>query len=104
MQNKTALFGQRNMAAGAFEFYLVEQRPDGKRFIGANVTMEEHNPMLRFGSPTFTIPFEDKEALQNLADELGMMGFLPRAAQAQQGELGAVRYHLEDMRKLAKVK
>lgn len=106
MLNKSSisLIGQRNMAVGAYEFYLTETRPDGTRWIGTNLMMVQTTLGLQAPGPTFSIPMSDSHTLQQLADELGAMGFVPRASQAQQGELTAVRYHLEDMRKLAKVK
>lgn len=105
MRNPTlGIFGQRNIVTGMFEFYVVEHRSDGSRAIAQPLVMQEASSMIRPAAPTFAIPFEDKGMMQQLVNELAGMGFLPDSSSATQGELASVRYHLEDMRKLAKLK
>jgi len=51
--------------------------------------------------PTFIFSGRDGEAfLQSLAENLVRIGFKPDELKAKVGELSAVTYHLEDMRKL----
>ncbi len=53
--------------------------------------------------------FEDmgikpKAVLENLQEQLIAMGIVPPEYNADKGELKATKYHLEDMRKIAKLK
>ena len=51
--------------------------------------------------PTFVFNGRDGEAfLQSLAESLVRIGFKPDELKAKVGELSAIKYHLEDMRKL----
>ncbi len=59
----------------------------------------------RHGEPLPMVPCEDAEGfMQAILDAAWEAGLRPEGFADHKNELTAVRYHLEDMRKLAKVK
>ena len=86
--------------------YLIFEDETGQRSIVEPMTLvvsplhDEH-----YQKPTMT--FEHHYAtdfLQGMANELATLGYTPDRLKMSQSELAAVRYHLEDMRKLVFVK
>lgn len=60
------------------------------------LTMEVIEPGL-MTDPTFRLPFD---AAQRLMDELWQAGVKPSQSVGSTGQVEAIKYHLEDMRKL----
>lgn len=50
--------------------------------------------------PCITLPNRDNSLLQSLVDQAWDMGIRPRFAQETTPEVNAVKYHLEDMRRI----
>ena len=70
---------------------------NGERALATNVTFTILQPGIIL--PPAPITFSQAEA-QNLADQLYEAGIRPSAAAGSAGQLDAVKYHLEDLRKL----
>lgn len=78
------------------------QSPD--RSMVTNMTMETYGRGQTISSAEPFIPYEEaKDFLQSLMDCGWEAGLRPTGFSDHTNELTAVRYHLEDMRKLAKV-
>lgn len=96
------IFLNRNMATSTLDIHLHGME-DGRRYVALPPMIEQVQPG-EYTPPMISLDMADRETLQELADELAWLGITPKSAQGHQGELAAVRYHLEDMRNLAKVK
>lgn len=100
----------KNQPIGKLEF-LIAKRPEwsrglrlymrvvdrGRSFLGRNVVFEEQNEDARIeAEPVLTL---DPEVAVQLMDELWRAGVRPTEV-GTGGQLDAVRYHLEDMRRI----
>ncbi len=65
--------------------------------VAKNITFEKHNPG-EYTDPFLTLELEQA---QELIDRMYAAGLRPSAAAGSAGQLDAVKYHLEDMRKIA---
>lgn len=84
---------------GQVAIYITKHEA-GKRYIATNLMMEE----VKEGAllpPTLRV---DLASCKDLPNDLDACGLLPTSLTAQKGELAATRYHLEDMRLIAKMK
>jgi hypothetical protein len=84
---------------GQVAIYITKHE-GGKRYLATNLMMEE----VKEGSmlpPTLRV---DLQACKNLPNDLDACGLLPTALTAQKGELAATKYHLEDIRLIARMK
>lgn len=83
---------------GTVAFLLFEADMSGhKTHVGRNVIMEKLEPDQRIQEPTFTI---SSEAAQVLVNHLWELGLRPSEYKGQESTVSAVKYHLEDMRRL----
>jgi hypothetical protein len=81
--------------------YLVDERPDG-RYIAQPVALV-WEPLQEGAAPDPTMIFEHnrgEQFLKSMADELARAGFRADELKAKDTQVEAVKYHLEDMRKL----
>ena len=88
---------QRNLACGLYEIWLLEWRPESSQCaVSTSLLMKD----LEEGSllPPPPVSLSGGEATQ-LMDELWKAGVRP-TTEATGGEIEAVKYHLEDMRRL----
>lgn len=97
MDNSKQFFVQRNISWGdTFDIFAREKVFPGPiyyNFISSKVTSEPGefcHPLLRLS----------REEAQLLMEELWNSGIRPSGAAGSAGQLAAVTYHLEDMRKL----
>jgi hypothetical protein len=93
-------FVQYNPIRNASDLYIVGIDSYGRRWIAEPVnlvfTLDAHDKPL---DPTLSfVHHHATQFLQTLADGLAESGFLPKLTEKMQGELGAIKYHLEDMR------
>lgn len=103
-------------ATDAFVVYMLHTDHNGRRSLALPLQMEALTPGESFkGLPTLganpgtwgdmSNPAEDVNGfLQAALDTAWEMGLRPNGYTDNSSELSAVRYHLEDMRTLAKVK
>jgi len=70
---------------------------NGKDFIALPLTLEEYKEGVEV---TQTVAFS-KEELQEFFNELWKLGFRPNDGTGNSGHVEAIKYHLEDMRKIA---
>ena len=86
--------------AGMGLWILVER--DGQKQVAMPLDLKF--TVLKVGDrPKPTLEFdggEGKEFLQSLAESLVLAGFKPDELKAKNNEVTAIKYHLEDMRKL----
>jgi len=84
---------------------LISRQFGGKEFLAAPLVMREHVPGLVYTEePTFQGSMREGRAfMQGVLDAAWKMGLRPTGAPDPVNELKAVRYHLEDMRRIAKV-
>jgi hypothetical protein len=84
--------------------YIFANNPDGTRSICSDLklgTFKTHNRGERIEEPTFRVTGDmAKPFLQGMANELHALGIKAEKAPVLENEMGAVKYHLEDMRKL----
>jgi len=102
------IFIEANNWQDSYNIYIVEEGHNGKRFLAKPMNLEfvEFNntepqePSIKisrvFGRET--------NFLQALSDALGKAGFSPKTIEENIGELKAAKYHLEDLRKMLKLK
>ena len=81
-----------NPASGRVEMYVRHGRAHA-----INVTFSEELPIGSEIVPLFRLEYEEA---QTLMDSLYEAGLRPRGAAGSAGQLDAVKYHLEDMRRL----
>ena len=100
---KLKVYCQHEDFANKLNFYIFQDNPDGSRDICTSIDKMEFKKLAE-GEPipiTFsllgsvTTPF-----LQAMANTLKEIGIKAEAEPILENELTAVRYHLEDMRKL----
>lgn len=79
--------------------FSIERREGrgGPRFKVKPLEFEEVNPRLYTYEPTFRL---EQPAAQLLFNHLWRCGFRPKDGTGNSGHVEAMRYHLEDMRKL----
>jgi len=81
---------------GDLGFYLGERLPSGKTGVGTRVEMEEiEEGALLPPDPTFSL---SQEAVQRLAQDLWDRGIRPKQMDGSQGEIRALRAHLDDIK------
>lgn len=84
--------------------WLIKKNADGSEVVVQPVDLTmTHNLEPGIETPAPTMRFDGAEAhqfLQGLVEGLVAAGYRPDELKAQDKELEAVRYHLEDMRKL----
>ena len=84
--------------------YIFHDGPQGHLGFVKEMVLERHEDGQLAENPSMKLPFgEAHEFLQGMANAAWEMGIKPTALEDQRNELKATRYHLEDMRKLAKV-
>ena len=84
---------------------LYEEGPDGKKHIIKPINLIAHEykegdpiePTIRLSSNY------SKQFMQEMADELRKQGVRTKQDELNEGELGATKYHLSDLRKLLKL-
>ena len=100
MFNNLRLRPQFNLMNDTYEFYLVEKQEEGRVAVGQPVVMvtEDMAAVMSYPyhSPTFWLRPEQAQALM---DDLFNAGVRP-SEMGYPGQLAAVKYHLEDMRRL----
>jgi len=88
--------------------WIVNYRVDNTREVVKPIDLtatelkEEHASGSYFPEPTLRFKNDGPQFLQGLVDGLVSCGYKPNEIQAQDKQLEAIKYHLEDMRKLAK--
>lgn len=84
------------------ELYIMNEHHDGGRDFVSHIELTRIQPGGL--APESSIPPEDVEQfLQAMLNAAWKIGLTPTGFEDHKSELTAVRYHLEDMRKLAKV-
>ena len=88
------------------QFLFYEERPDGKRYIAKSIEliMEEYKPgdLIK---PTLMLPgYTSGEFMKEMAEEIKKQGIRTKVDEDNEGELKATKYHLEDLRKITKLK
>lgn len=88
--------------ADAIQIYLVGEDAHGKRFLARPMVLAfDPVPNGQFANPSLEINgFMSREFLPALANALAESGY--RAESTDAGELKATKYHLEDMRLIAR--
>lgn len=84
------------------KLYLMKDGPCGELVIAKPVELEWETYNIN-SWPEPTIVFQGPDAfdfMKGLANELASQGFVPDEVKERTSELTAVRYHLEDMRKI----
>jgi len=81
-------------------FYIFEKHPNGETYIAEPLTMRK---VEEFEDPGYTLSLPVDE-VQGLFQQMWDSGFRPLDMTSATGELQATKYHLEDMRKLIKLK
>lgn len=97
MREKFEFWVQRNYVRRAVEIVMMTEAQDGVRFFGQPVTLQGAATGSDRIEPTLSLSPEDAVALMT---ELWNTGVRPVEV-GTTGELQAVKYHLEDMRKLS---
>ena len=78
-----------------YQMAIVMDGPSGKSVADQiSITKLEHGQRI---TPCASF---DRDAAQNLFDELWRLGFRPQDGTGNSGHIEAIKYHLEDMRKL----
>src|SRR3990167_4854581 len=82
--------------------YVYGKDKDGDFVIERTELVARHYQLGEFlNSPTFVFSGGEGETfLQSLAEGLVRIGFKPNELKAKEGETAAIKYHLEDMRRL----
>lgn len=81
----------------SFALRLIDKREDGTTAVATNVVMEEREPGSAYIAPLLAMT---KQEAQSLFDVLWAEGFRPMDGTGNGGHIEALKYHLEDMRKL----
>lgn len=91
------------------DLFLLAEMEDGGTYVAKPIILEEtarhgivREPTLVLANHGFGSASSD--FLQAMVDAAWNVGIRPSGVKDLEGTLGAVRFHLEDMRKLAKVK
>jgi hypothetical protein len=79
-----------------YEIAFFSKKGD-KQFIGEPVVMRELPPNAYVDEPTARM---SRTVMQGLFNELWRLGFRPADGTGNSGHVEALKYHLEDMRKL----
>lgn len=96
IENK--FFVHKNYAYDGYDVYIRRKEHDTANvYIASNIVFTSMN-MAAVRNPAITLTEADAF---NLMNELWNAGIRPAGAQGSIGQLAAVQYHLEDMRKLA---
>ena len=86
------------------KIWFVKQNPDRSWVVVNPMDLSmtsNYEPMATFPDPTLRMSgIEGRQFLQGLAEALVQAGFRPDELKAHDKEMEAVKYHLEDMRKL----
>ena len=94
MNNTFKFYVNRNIASDSFDLYLKRTTESGSS-MGINIMFTKLEPGL-LTSPILKLR---EEEAQELLEELWGAGFRPKEV-GTAGQLSAVQYHLENMRKL----
>jgi len=89
----------------AHELFIIKEEPDGSRAAIVDYTLTKlgrHGTDVTLGDSPKPL-YDDGSFLQAMLDAAWEAGFRPKDFKDHTNEFTAVRYHLEDMRKLAKV-
>ncbi len=89
---KTEFFFERRAYLGGYHVYGMVG--DGEI---QPVTVVKHEPHLQHGPHFLTLSEDDMQAM---FDQLWTLGFRPQDGTGNGGHIEALKYHLEDMRKL----
>jgi len=88
-----------NYYESSFDFAIV-QRLEGVRYVAKTVEMKALKTSDNI-TPAFTLTEEETQGLFNY---LWHLGFRPEDGTGNSGHIAAIKYHLEDMRKLVFIK
>jgi hypothetical protein len=88
---------QYNPARRGYDIWFIDFLYDGAAFVGKNIVMEKIQEGESLSEPTLFIP-DQFETIQKLFDQLWNIGFRPTENKDNES---ALKYHLEDMRKIA---
>lgn len=77
--------------------FLFAQRTSDDCYLAAPIVMKKAERGQLNGPPTFTLSDEETQGLFN---QLWQLGFRPKDGTGNSGHVEALKYHLEDMRKL----
>ena len=84
--------------------YIMAQDKNGRVIAAEPLKLEfsevKEYPMLPEPTLRFVSNQDGNEFLQDMANELARLGFLPKIAEQSRAELDATKNHLEDMRAL----
>lgn len=98
------IYVQYQDCANVVDIYIFAIDANGKRSLCTSIdtmTFIEHTESLIIEKPTIKISgFMAQPFLQAMADTLEKHGVRPKGKPVLENELTAVKYHLEDMRKL----
>ena len=97
------IFIDYNPAWRGYDIYVGKDNKDGTRSIVKPLVIEEEvMDASKSYEPTFRITHYDRgeQILTELGKALIKAGFMPDYKKEQAGELGAVKNHLQDMRRL----
>jgi len=85
-----------------YDIYVFNRLPDGKIEVAKPVEfIMETREEAEIIKPTFSLnALQGSSFLKSFFDELIESGFTAPAEEQLKGELGATKYHLEDLRKL----
>lgn len=88
--------------AGALQILITTHRGDNLCILQHDGTYQEiPRNEYRDVSPTLELPWRESESiLQGLLDAIINKGYRPTVPIVRESEMNAVKYHLEDMRKL----
>lgn len=88
----------KSLITNSLSFFCIEEDTKGTR-LSPGLLMSEEIPMnTAIASPTFQLSLPQA---QSLADSLWAIGIRPTASLDASGQIGAMKYHLEDMRTIA---
>lgn len=116
MAGNWKFYHRYEVASDAFTLYMRHEDHNGRRSLVMPLQMEVITPNSPFkGLPTMGPPPGEWSAEANPAEDIRgflqaalemawELGIRPKGFTDKTDEIAAVRYHLEDMRKLAKVK
>lgn len=84
------------LASDAYALRLVDRQEGGTKAVATNVVMENIEPG-SYVAPFMTMGADE---MQTLFNSMWSEGFRPKDGTGNSGHIEAMKYHLEDMRKL----
>lgn len=87
---------EENFSSDGFNLWIREKNPDGIVSYAEPIVMKTRKEMELDPGPAIKF---SHETIQDLFEQLWVMGFRPKNQEEAVGELRATKFHLEDMRK-----